>query len=268
MFATMLELRLVQATFFKNVLEALSDLFIEAHFDFSRTGLELQAIDINRVALVLRAEAFNHYLCDHGLSMGLNLADMAKAFRYANNDDIITIKAEEDWTDTVTFTFESLEDGEILEFDFDFVGSNGVPLEISEYQESEYQAIVRMPSAKFMRICKKLSSFEDIGDRDPVIAYFLLNCKIWVEVVYYSAVQVLYHTPKSSYSYADDKLGGNVLSMGDILSFVRSLPTMIVMDEIGKQVELSLEAANLAQRNATLGISDSSAHKFSIIRFA
>lgn len=34
---------------------------------------------------------------------------------------------------------------------------------------------------------------------------------------------------------------------------------MIVMDEIGRQVELSLEAANLAQRNATLGISDSSA---------
>ncbi|RLM49084.1 hypothetical protein C2845_PMPSC055700 [Panicum miliaceum] len=172
MFATMLEPRLVQTTFFKNVLEALSDLFIEAHFEFSRTGLELQAIDTSRVALValvLRAEAFNHYLCDRGLSMGLNLADMAKAFRCANNDDIITIKAEEDWTDTVTFTFESPEDGEILEFDFDFVGSNGVPLEIPEYQESEYQAIVRMPSAKFMRICKKLSSFGDSGDRDPVV---------------------------------------------------------------------------------------------------
>ena len=34
---------------------------------------------------------------------------------------------------------------------------------------------------------------------------------------------------------------------------------MIVMDEIGRQVELSLEAASLAQRNASLGISDSSA---------
>jgi hypothetical protein len=32
--------------------------------------------------------------------------------------------------------------------------------------------------------------------------------------------QVLYHTPKSSYSYSDDKLGGNVLSMGDIPFFV------------------------------------------------
>jgi len=44
------------------------------------------------------------------------------------------------------------------------MGINGVPLEIPEYPESEYQAIVRMPSAKFMRICKKLSSFGDSGD--------------------------------------------------------------------------------------------------------
>jgi proliferating cell nuclear antigen len=45
------------------------------------------------------------------------------------------------------------------------VGINGVPLEIPESPES-YQAIVRMPSAKFMRICKKLISVGDREDRD------------------------------------------------------------------------------------------------------
>ncbi|CAO1940635.1 unnamed protein product [Urochloa humidicola] len=46
-------------------------------------------------------------------------------------------------------------------------------------------------------------------------------------------------------------------TLESLSSLVHSLPRMIVMDEIGRQVELSLEAANLAQRNATLGISDS-----------
>ncbi|XP_078167343.1 uncharacterized protein LOC144562079 [Carex rostrata] len=40
---------------------------------------------------------------------------------------------------------------------------------------------------------------------------------------------------------------------------VESLPRMIVMDEIGKQVELSLEAANLAERNISRGINNASA---------
>ncbi|XP_062207814.1 uncharacterized protein LOC133909409 [Phragmites australis] len=48
-------------------------------------------------------------------------------------------------------------------------------------------------------------------------------------------------------------------TLESLSSLVQSLPRMIVMDEIGRQVELSLEAANLAQQNATLGISDSSA---------
>ncbi|KAL6840362.1 hypothetical protein ACP4OV_030172 [Aristida adscensionis] len=48
-------------------------------------------------------------------------------------------------------------------------------------------------------------------------------------------------------------------TLESLSSLVQSLPRMIVMDEIGREVELSLEAANLAQRNATLGISDSSA---------
>ena len=32
--------------------------------------------------------------------------------------------------------------------------------------DSEYQAIVRMPSAEFMRICKDLSSIGDTGRED------------------------------------------------------------------------------------------------------
>ncbi|XP_062181872.1 uncharacterized protein LOC133886148, partial [Phragmites australis] len=57
-------------------------------------------------------------------------------------------------------------------------------------------------------------------------------------------------------------------TLESLSSLVQSLPRMIVMDEIGRQVELSLEAANLAQRNATLGIIDFAASKFMIICFA
>jgi proliferating cell nuclear antigen len=58
------------------------------------------------VALLLRAEGFEHYRCDRNLSMGMNLNNMAKMLRCAGNDDIITIKAD-DGSDTVTFMFES-----------------------------------------------------------------------------------------------------------------------------------------------------------------
>ncbi|PON36031.1 Phosphatidylinositol-glycan biosynthesis class S protein [Parasponia andersonii] len=48
-------------------------------------------------------------------------------------------------------------------------------------------------------------------------------------------------------------------TLGSLSRLVQSLPRMIIMDEIGKQVEYSLEAAKLAQNNASLGVYDSSA---------
>ncbi|XAR58736.1 hypothetical protein NMG60_11014243 [Bertholletia excelsa] len=48
-------------------------------------------------------------------------------------------------------------------------------------------------------------------------------------------------------------------TLGSLSRLVQSLPRMIIMDEIGKQVKFSLEAAKLARSNASLGIYDASA---------
>ncbi|KAK8515724.1 hypothetical protein V6N13_139306 [Hibiscus sabdariffa] len=133
----MLELRLVQGSLLKKVMEVIKDLINDANFDCSATGFSLQAMDSSHVALVallLRSEGFEHYRCDRNISMGMNLGNMSKMLKCAGNDDIITIKAD-DGSDTVTFMFES--------------------------PKAEYQSIVRMPSAEFARICKDLSSIGD-----------------------------------------------------------------------------------------------------------
>ncbi|KAK7339147.1 hypothetical protein VNO77_19795 [Canavalia gladiata] len=48
-------------------------------------------------------------------------------------------------------------------------------------------------------------------------------------------------------------------TLGSLSKLVQSLPRMIIMDEIGKQVKFSLEAAKFAQTNASIGIYDASA---------
>ncbi|CAK9309811.1 unnamed protein product [Citrullus colocynthis] len=48
-------------------------------------------------------------------------------------------------------------------------------------------------------------------------------------------------------------------SLGSLSRLVQSLPRMIIIDEIGKQVKYSLEAATLAQKNASVGVFDAAA---------
>lgn len=156
----MLELRLVQGSLLKKVLESIKDLVNDANFDCSATGFSLQAMDSSHVALVallLRSEGFEHYRCDRNISMGMNLGNMNKMLKCAGNDDVITVKAD-DGSDTVTFLFESPNNDKIADFEMKLMDIDSEHLGIPE---AEYQSIVRMPSAEFARICKDLSSIGD-----------------------------------------------------------------------------------------------------------
>ncbi|KAF9598554.1 hypothetical protein IFM89_028086 [Coptis chinensis] len=156
----MLELRLLQGSLLKKVLESIKDLVTEANFDCSATGFSLQAMDSSHVALVallLRSEGFEHFRCDRNISMGMKLVNMAMMLKCAGNDDIITIKAD-DGGDTVTFMFESPNQDKIADFEMKLMNIDSEHLGIPE---AEYQAIVRMPSSEFARICKDLSTIGD-----------------------------------------------------------------------------------------------------------
>ncbi|KAL5973540.1 hypothetical protein ACLOJK_030191 [Asimina triloba] len=156
----MLELRLINGSLLKRVLESIKDLITDANFDCSATGFSLQAMDsshVSLVALLLRSEGFDHYRCDRSISMGMNLANMSKMLKCASNDDIITVKAD-DGSDTITFMFESPKQDKIADFEMKLMDIDSEHLGIPD---AEYHAIVRMPSAEFARICKDLGSIGD-----------------------------------------------------------------------------------------------------------
>ncbi|XP_027183512.1 proliferating cell nuclear antigen-like [Coffea eugenioides] len=136
----MFELRLVQGSLLKKVLDAIKDLVNDANFDCSSSGLSLQAMDSSHVALVallLRSESFEHYHCDCNFSMGINLNNMAKMLKCAGNDDIITIKGD-DGSDTVTFMSESSTQDKIADFEMKLMD---IDSELLGIPEAEYQAV-------------------------------------------------------------------------------------------------------------------------------
>ncbi|XP_039132674.1 proliferating cell nuclear antigen-like [Dioscorea cayenensis subsp. rotundata] len=156
----MFEVRLVQGSVLKKVVEAIRELVTDANFDCSSTGLSLQAMDSSHVALVallLRSDGFEHFRCDRNVSMGMNLANVSKILRTAGNDDIITLKADDDG-DVLTFMFESPNQDRISDIEMKLMDIKSEHLGIPD---AEYEAVVKMPSQEFLRICKDLSNIGD-----------------------------------------------------------------------------------------------------------
>jgi proliferating cell nuclear antigen len=156
----MFEARLVEGSLLKKVMESIKDLLNEASWDCSGNGMCLQAMDSSHVALVslmLKSEGFENYRCDRNLSLGINLASMSKILKCASNDDIITIRADDE-ADSVTFIFESPKQERVSDFEMKLMNLDTEHLGIPD---TEYACIIKMPSQEFSRICRDLTILGD-----------------------------------------------------------------------------------------------------------
>ena len=77
--------------------------------------------------------------------MGMNLGSMSKILRCASNDDIITIKAQ-DQADTVTFMFESPNQEKVADYEMKLMNLDQEHLGIPE---TDYAAVIKLPSSEF-----------------------------------------------------------------------------------------------------------------------
>ena len=132
----------------------------DCNFDCNDSGIALQAMDNSHVALVsmmLKAEAFSPYRCDRNIALGVNLTSLTKVLRAAQNEDILTLKAE-DAPDVLNLVFESSENDRISEYDLKLMDIDQEHLGIPE---TEYASTIAMPAAEFRRICTDLVAMSE-----------------------------------------------------------------------------------------------------------
>ena len=89
--------------------------------------------------------------------MGFNSANMSKILKCAGNEDIITLKAEDDG-DRMTLMFESESQDRIADFELKLMDIDADQLGIPD---TEYKCNIKMPSSEFQRIIRDLQVLGD-----------------------------------------------------------------------------------------------------------
>ncbi|XP_068237430.1 proliferating cell nuclear antigen-like [Palaemon carinicauda] len=156
----MFEARLVRSSILSKVTNAIKELLNEATWVCTDSGIQLQAIDTSHVSLVslnLLAEGFDEYKCDRNLVMGINISVMSKILKCATDDDVVTIKAQDN-ADTITFIFEFRSQQKNSKYIMKLMNLDPEYLNISDIN---HNCLIRMPSNEFSLICRDLSQFGD-----------------------------------------------------------------------------------------------------------
>lgn len=111
------------------------------------------------VSMMLKADGFSPYRCDRNIALGVNLTSLTKVLRAAQNEDILTLKAD-DAPDQLNLVFESAENDRISEYDLKLMDIDQEHLGIPE---TEYASTITMPAAEFRRICTDLLAMSESG---------------------------------------------------------------------------------------------------------
>uniref|UniRef100_A0A8C8B1L9 DNA sliding clamp PCNA n=1 Tax=Otus sunia TaxID=257818 RepID=A0A8C8B1L9_9STRI len=82
---------------------------------------------------------------------------MSKILKCAGNEDIITLRAEDN-ADTLALVFEAPNQEKVSDYEMKLMDLDVEQLGIPE---QEYSCVVKMPSAEFARICRDLSHIGD-----------------------------------------------------------------------------------------------------------
>eukprot|EP01024_Parvocaulis_polyphysoides_P018786 TRINITY_DN18359_c0_g1_i1.p1 TRINITY_DN18359_c0_g1~~TRINITY_DN18359_c0_g1_i1.p1 ORF type:complete len:265 (-),score=47.58 TRINITY_DN18359_c0_g1_i1:529-1323(-) len=153
--------RLQQVGVLRRVLEAIKDLVTEANFEVSDNQLTLQAMDSSHVSLVcleMRQEGFDHFRCDRPMSMGMNIANLLKMLKCAEDNDSVTLRAQDEGS-TIQFLFESPNQDRHVDFEMKLMEIDAEQLQVPE---QEYKSTVKISASQFQKICRDLGA---IGDK-------------------------------------------------------------------------------------------------------
>ena len=84
------EMKTIQASAFRTLIEALKEILTEANLEFDSTGIKIMAMDETHTVLVhlrLHADRFNEYFCHAKHVLGINMIYFFKLIKTMGNND-------------------------------------------------------------------------------------------------------------------------------------------------------------------------------------
>lgn len=157
----LLEIKTVQATTFKQMIDALKEILMDVNLEFDKTGLKIVAMDTTHVVLVhlkLEAENFEKYICEKKLYVGINMLKLHMLIKTISNGDILTLFIEKDDNNSLGIRIENAEKNVRTTYKLAMLDINAVEYEIPPV---DIPTIITMPSVDLQKIIRDMHNLAD-----------------------------------------------------------------------------------------------------------
>ena len=157
-----LEVKTVQSSAFRVLIEALKEILTDANFEFDETGIKVMAMDSSHTVLVhlkLKSENFEYYKINREkIVIGINMINFFKLIKTMGNNDTLSLCIEEDNESVLGIKLENCEKNSITKYSLNLMDLHE---ENIHCPPAEFESVIQMPSVDFQKICRDMHNLGD-----------------------------------------------------------------------------------------------------------
>ena len=172
-----LEIKTVQASAFRILIEALKEILTDANFECDETGIKMIAMDSSRTVLVhlkLQADKFESYLCTEKKVLGISMINLFRVIKTMNNNDTLTLFLEREKDSVLGIKIENSEKNTTSTFHLNLMDLHVDNIQIPSV---EFESVITMPSTDFQKIIRDMHNYADLIDIKSVDDHLIFSCK-------------------------------------------------------------------------------------------
>jgi len=155
------EIRTVQSSAFRTLIEALKEILAEANIEFDSTGIRIIDVDETHVVLTylrLNADKFEYFYCPSKFILGVNMIYLFKLIKTLSNTDSLTLFLPASNPNKLGIRAENAEKQTTNTWMMKLFDTNVDNIEMPNIQ---FTSIINMPSNDFQKICRDFNALAE-----------------------------------------------------------------------------------------------------------
>lgn len=172
-----LEIKTVQASTFKQVIDALKEILMDVNLEFDETGMKVVALDNTHVVLVhlkLEADRFETYQCEKKIYVGINMLKLHLLIKTISNNDVLSLFVERGDPNHLGINIENAEKNMRTTYKLSMLDINVLNISIPP---ADFQTVITMPSIDFQKIIRDMHNLSDMIEVRNVGNQLTFSCK-------------------------------------------------------------------------------------------
>lgn len=173
----LLDIKTVQASTFKQVIDALKEILMDVNLEFDETGMKIIAMDSTHIVLIhmkLEADKFEKYFCEKKMYIGINMLKLHMLIKTISNNDILSLYVLKDDPNKLGIKIENNDKNLKTVYKLSMLDIDVLNIQIPPV---DFHTIITMPSTSLQKIIRDMHNLADYIEIRNIEGQLILSCK-------------------------------------------------------------------------------------------